>query len=174
MNDQDNFDDNDEEEIIYVSRSEMKRDMLELQALGEAIVKLSKGQLDTIPIEDETLADAIQTARRIKHREGLRRQMQYIGKLMRKVDTEAMAAAYKKLQEGRKEEAREFQELEKWRDHLIESGHKSIEEVMTRFPEADRQHLRQLVMQANKELKNKKPPAASRKLFRYLRELSGI
>ncbi|ARN74853.1 ribosome biogenesis factor YjgA [Oceanicoccus sagamiensis] len=174
MNDQDNFDDNDEEEIIYVSRSEMKRDMLELQALGEAIVKLSKGQLDTIPIEDETLAEAIHTARRIKHREGLRRQMQYIGKLMRKVDTEAMATAYQKLQDGRKEEAREFHELEKWRDHLIASGHKSIEEVMERFPDADRQHLRQIVMQANKELKNKKPPAASRKLFRYLRELSGL
>ena len=92
MNDQNNFDD-DAEDIIYVSRSEMKRDMLELQALGEAIVKLSKGQLDTIPIEDETLAEAIHTARKIKHREGLRRQMQYIGKLMRKVDTQAMAAA---------------------------------------------------------------------------------
>lgn len=173
MNDQNNFDDNDTEEIVYVSRSEMKRDMLELQTLGEAIVKLSKGQLETIPIEDETLAEAIHTARRIKHREGLRRQMQYIGKLMRKADTEAMAAAYKKLQDGRKEQAREFHQLELWRDRLIESGHKSVEEVMERFPEADRQYLRQLVMQANKEIKNKKPPAASRKLFRYLRELSG-
>ena len=173
MNDKNNVDD-DAEEIIYVSRSEMKRDMLELQALGEAIVKLSKGQLDTIPIDDETLAEAINTARRIKHREGLRRQMQYIGKLMRKVDTEAIVAAYKKLQDGRKEEAREFHKLEQWRDHLIESGHQSIEEVMERFANADRQYLRQLVMQANKEIKNNKPPAASRKLFRYLRELSDI
>ncbi len=174
MNDDNNFDDNDEEEIIYVSRSEMKRDMLELQALGEAIVKLSKGQLETIPLEDETLAEAIHTARRIKHREGLRRQMQYIGKLMRKIDTDDIRAAYQKLQDGRKEDARQFHELEKWRDRLIESGHKSIEEVMTKYPDADRQHLRQLVMQANKELKNKKPPAASRKLFKYLRELSGV
>ncbi|WP_297291209.1 ribosome biogenesis factor YjgA [Oceanicoccus sp.] len=172
MNDEHNFDEDDDDEIIYVSRSEMKRDMLELQALGEAIVKLSKGQLETIPLEDETLAEAIYTARRIKHREGLRRQMQYIGKLMRKTDTEAIEAAYKKLQDGRKEEAREFHELEQWRDRLIASGPKSIEEVMTQYPNADRQHLRQLVMQANKEIKNKKPPAASRKLFRYLRELS--
>ena len=68
----------EQEEIIYVSKSEMKRDMLALQALGEAIVGLSEGQLATIPLEDETLADAIHTARRIKHREGLRRQMQYL------------------------------------------------------------------------------------------------
>ena len=162
----------DEEEIIYVSKSEMKRDMLALQKMGEAIVKLSDGQFASIPIEDPILAEAIHTARRIKHREGLRRQMQYIGKLMRKTDTEAMIAAYRQLQEGRKQEARKFHELEQWRDRLIENGPNAVEEVINRFPSADRQHLRQLVMQANKEKKNNKSPAASRKLFQYLRQLS--
>ncbi len=171
MNDKSDFD-QDEEEIIYVSKSEMKRDMLALQALGEAIVKLSKGQFETIPIEDPTLAEAIHTARRIKHREGLRRQMQYIGKLMRKTDTEAMAEAYQRLEDGRKQDTRKFHELEQWRDRLIENGPKAVEEVMAQYPQADRQHLRQLVMQANKEKKNKKAPAASRKLFQYMRELT--
>ncbi|MEE8058912.1 MAG: ribosome biogenesis factor YjgA [Pseudomonadales bacterium] len=163
----------DEEDIIYVSRSEIKRDMLALQKLGEAIVQLSPGQLSTIPLEDETLAEAIHTARRIKHREGLRRQMQYIGKLMRKVDTEAIKKAYQTLLDGRTQQAQQFHALEQWRDQLIENGPKSIEEVMTKFPLADRQRLRQLVMQANKEKKNNKPPATARKLFRYLRELEG-
>lgn len=165
---------NEEEEIILVSKSEMKRDMLELQALGEAIVKLSEGQLATIPLDDPTLAEAIYTARRIKHKEGLRRQMQYIGKLMRKTDIEAIRVAYQKLQDGRKEANRQFHELEQWRDHLIEQGQAAVEEVIERFGDADRQYIRQLIMQANKEKANKKPPAAARKLFRYLRELSGI
>jgi ribosome-associated protein len=168
----DSLSDKDEEETIYVSKSEMKRDMLALQALGEAIVKLSPGQFATIPIDDETLADAILTARRIKHREGLRRQMQYIGKLMRKTDTEAIVIAYQKLQEGRKDEALKFHRLEQWRDTLIENGPGTVEEVMTKHPQADRQHLRQLIVQANKEKANNKPPAASRKLFRYLKGLS--
>lgn len=168
----DDWNNDDAEEIIYVSKSEMKRDMLAIQALGEAVVKLSQGQFDTIPIEDETLAEAIHTARRIKHREGLRRQMQYIGKLMRKTDISAIETAYNKLQEGRKEQARKFHQLEQWRDQLIEKGPNAIEEVMTKHPQADRQHLRQLVMQANKEAKLNKPPASARKLFRYLKELA--
>lgn len=168
----DNEFENPDEEIIYVSKSELKRDMLALQELGQAIVKLSQGQFDTIPIEDETLAEAIHTARRIKHREGLRRQMQYIGKLMRKTDVSAIETAYQKLQEGRKDQARKFHQLEQLRDQLIEEGPKSIEAVLEKHPEADRQHLRQLIMQSNKEKKLNKPPASARKLFRYLKELA--
>jgi ribosome-associated protein len=171
MND-DNFLNDDEEEIIYVSKSEMKRDMLALQQLGENVVKLSQGQFETIPIADETLAEAILTARRIKHREGLRRQMQYIGKLMRKTDISEIEAAYQKLLDGRRDEARKFHLLEEWRDKLIEDGPKSIEQVIEKHPDADRQHLRQLIVQANKESKLKKPPASARKLFRYLKELA--
>lgn len=168
----DEFFNEDQEEIIYVSKSEMKRDMLAIQELGEAIVKLSPGQFDTIPLEDETLAEAIHTARRIKHREGLRRQMQYIGKLMRKTDISAIAAAYQQLQDGRLQEAQKFHQLEQWRDQLIAEGPAAIETVMEKHPQADRQHLRQLVMQANREVQQNKAPASARKLFRYLRELA--
>lgn len=161
-----------DEEIIYVSKSEMKRDMLALQALGEALVKLSDGELATIPIEDEALAEAIRTARRIKHREGLRRQLQYIGKLMRKIDTGDMARAYQQLLDGRKEQMKHFHRLEQWRDQLIEKGADAIAEVVEQFPDADRQHLRQLIVQAAKEKQNHQPPASARKLFRYLRELA--
>ena len=162
-----------EEDIIYVSKSELKRDMQALQELGKNIVGLSDGQLATIPLENETLAEAIHTARRIKSREGLRRQMQYIGKLMRKTDTEAIAAAYQKLLDGRKEQARQFHQLEQQRDQLIAEGPQAVEAVMTAFPEANRQQLRQLVMQAQKEKSQNKAPAAARKLFRYLKELQG-
>ena len=159
------------EEQEWLSKTALKQEMHELQQLGAAIVKLSDGQLATIPIEDEALAEAIATARRIKHREGLRRQMQYIGKLMRKIDAEPLRAAYQKLQDGHKEKARRLHELEQWRDQLLAQGQAAIGEALTRFPNADRQHLRQLIMQANKEQQHNKPPASARKLFRYLREL---
>ncbi len=152
------------------SKSELKREMHALQKLGETIVKLSKGDLATIPLEP-TLAEAVHTARRIKSREGLRRQMQYIGKLMRTTDTEAIQQAIKQIDDGRRQSADKFHRLENWRDELITQGPNSIEQVMEKFPDADRQHLRQLIMQANKEKNRDKAPAASRKLFKYLREL---
>ena len=152
------------------SKSDLKREMLALQKVGETIVKLSKGDLKTIPMEP-ILADAVNTARRIKSREGLRRQMQYIGKLMRTTDIQTIEKALLTMENGRKETAEKFHQLESWRDQLIEQGPNSIEQVIEKFPDADRQHLRQLIMQAIKEKNANKPPAASRKLFRYLREL---
>ena len=158
------------EEIIAPSKSELKREMLALQKLGGVIVKLSNGDLATIPL-DPALSEAVQVARRIKSNEGLRRQMQYIGKLMRSTDIDAIERAMESLENGRKQAADKFHELEKWRDKLLEQGPNGSEHVVERFPDADRQYVRQLIMQANKEMKLNKPPAASRKLFRYLREL---
>lgn len=161
-----------EEEQEAPSKTELKREMTALQQLGEAIVKLSNGQLQTIPLEDERLAEAIHTARRIKSREGLRRQLQYIGKILRTLDIEPIRQAHQKLLDGRKEETRAFHELEQLRDRLIAGGPNQLDEVFEKFPTADRQQLRHIIIQANKEQKANKPPAASRKLFKYLRELS--
>ena len=91
---------------------------------------------------------------------------------MRKIDTGNISIAFQKLQDGRKEEARKFHELELWRDHLIETGPSATEEVVTKYPKGDRQHIRQLIMQAVKEKNANKPPASARKLFRYLKEIS--
>jgi ribosome-associated protein len=164
--------DRDDQEELPPSRTEIKKEMQALQELGKTIVELSKGQLATIPLDDPTLAEAISTARRIKSREGLRRQMQFIGKLLRKLNVEPIQKAMQQLQEGRKEQALAFHQLEQWRDQVIENGPNQLDEVFERFPNADRQHLRQLILQANKEKKQDKPPAAARKLFRYFRELS--
>lgn len=167
MND---FLDEDNEEQLPPSKSELKREMHALQQLGERIVKLPGGQFSLIPLEG-TLEEAILTARRLKSREGLRRQMQYIGKLLREVDTDEIERAFQEIENGRQAAAQHFHKLEEWRDRLIEAGPKSIEEVIDTYPSADRQHLRQLVLQAAKEKKQNKPPASARKLFRYLREL---
>jgi ribosome-associated protein len=155
------------------SKSERKREMQALQELGEAIVGLSEGELASIPLEG-LLAEAIATARRITSHEGLRRQMQYIGKLMRESDTAAIEAAYQELQNGRQLLNQRFHLLEQLRDRLIEAGPNGMNEVLVDYPDADRQHLRQLIISAAKEKEQQKPPAAARKLFKYLRELAAL
>ena len=155
------------------SKSELTREMTALQELGEAIVKLSDGEFSTIPLEGELLA-AITVARRLKSGEGLRRQLQYIGKLMRLVDSAAIAAAYEELQNGRQQRNQQFHALEQLRDEIIATGLPAMEKVLADYPNTDRQHLRQLITAAVKEREQQKPPAAARKLFRYLRELAEL
>ncbi|MDX9875483.1 MAG: ribosome biogenesis factor YjgA [Spongiibacteraceae bacterium] len=155
------------------SKSAVKREMLALQALGAALVDLPDGQLASMPLEDPLL-EAIQTARRIKSREGRRRQLQYIGKLMRKIDVTELQAAYDDLLNGRQLHNQQFHELEALRDQLVEVGPESIGEVVERYPAADRQHLRQLIVAARREREAERPPASARKLFRYLRELAEL
>ena len=155
------------------SKSERKREMLALQELGEAIVALSDGEFATIPLEG-LLLEAIQLARRLPLGEGRRRQLQYVGKLMRKVDTAPLAAAYEELQNGRQQRNQAFHQLEALRDRLLAEGVDAMPLVLERYPEADRQHLRQLITAATKERDAGKPPAAARKLFRYLRDLAEL
>jgi ribosome-associated protein len=155
------------------SKSERKREMQALQELGEAIAGLSDGEFATIPLEGP-LAEAIQLARRLNSGEGRRRQLQYIGKLMRKVDTGPLAAAYQELQNGRQLRNQAFHELEALRDRLLADGLDAMPEVLERFPEVDRQHLRQLISAAARERDADKPPVAARKLFRYLRDLAEL
>lgn len=155
------------------SKSERKREMQALQDVGEAIIKLSVGEFATIPLEGELLT-AITLARRLKSGEGLRRQMQYVGKLMRHADTVAIEAALQDLQNGRALHNQRFHQLEQLRDLLISEGVSAMDKVLEPYPHADRQHLRQLILTAVKEREQEKPPAAARKLFRYLRDLAEI
>lgn len=160
----------DEIDDDYISKSQLKREMHALQELGEKIVKLKQGQFLTIPLEGD-LQEAILTARRIKSREGLRRQMQYIGKLLRTTDISAIEEAFNEIENGRKTAAARFHYLEALRDTILLEGINSINKIVDEFPATDRQHLRQLILQANREKKNNKPPAAARKIFKYLKEM---
>ena len=153
------------------SKSARKREMQALQDLGEALVELSDGDLKAIPLDDD-LADAIAIARRIKDFTGKRRQLQFIGKLMRKIDTDTIIAAYNDLQHGQQLRNQHFHQLEQLRDRLLTEGIDAMTAVLELYPHADRQHLRQLALAASKEREASQPPAAARRLFKYLRELS--
>ncbi len=160
----------EEEEIIWVSKTEMKEDMEALQKLGEELVGLKPSVLEKFPLPED-LAEAIKDAQRFKN-EAKRRQLQYIGKLMRQIEPEPIQAALDKVRNKHAQASAELHKLEALRDRLVEEGDSAIEEVLEKFPSADRQRLRQLVRQANKEKKQSKPPKAYREIFQTLKELN--
>jgi ribosome-associated protein len=159
----------EEEEIIWVSKTELKRDMEELQKLGEELVGLKPSVLEKFPIPED-LAHAISDAQRFKN-EARRRQLQYIGKVMRTIDIEPLQAALDKYRNKHSQASAELHRLEQLRDDIVEKGDAAINDVLEAYPSADRQQLRQLARQANKEKAQNKPPRAYREIFQILKAL---
>jgi ribosome-associated protein len=154
----------------HPSKSQRKRDMTALQELGEELLALPASALERIPMSD-ALRDAVAQARAITAHGGRRRQLQYIGKLMRELDAEPIRAALEQRNRQSREDARRFHNLEQWRDRLLQEGEAVVEELCEQYPQAERQRLRQLLRQARKEQELLQPPKSARQLFRYLREL---
>ena len=151
-----------------VSKTRRKKDMHARQALGEALVALTPAQLSGLDLP-ESLADAIAAARRIPTFEGRRRQMQYIGRLMRDVDPEPIAARLAALRHGRAQDNARHQEAERWRERLLAED-LALTELAAARPGLDTQQLHTLVRNARRELARGAAPKANRALFRLLRE----
>lgn len=169
MSEFEEFEQDDEE--LAPSKTAVKREMEALQQLGADIVELSDKYISRIPLQG-LLQEAIIQARGMKHREGRRRQLQYIGKLMRKAENiEEIQSAYNKILTLGQEHNKIQHTCEKWRDRLTDEGNTALQEFLTEFSGADVQHLRQLIRNTQKEKSQAKPPTTSRKLFRYIRTL---
>lgn len=160
----------EDDEIIWVSKSEIKRDAEALKKLGAELVALSKTQLERIPL-DEQLLEAILLAQKIK-REGLRRQLQLIGKLLRARDPEPITTTLDKLKNRHNQQVVLLHKLEDLRERLVTGDDTVTEEAVALFPHLDRQQLRALIRNAKKEREGNKPPKAYRQLFQYLKELA--
>lgn len=154
-----------------VSKSQRKRDSIACQKLGEALVGLTNQKLAALPLP-EHLRDAILHARGIKSHGAHRRQIQYIGKLMRELDTQPIADALECLQRQGVQDAARHHQIERWRERLLEEGDGALGALLEQHPRADLQHLRQLLRSARKEQSAGGPQPAARRLFRYLRDLS--
>jgi len=152
------------------SKTAIKKEMEALQKIGEEIAALSDNELKGIPLE-ATLKEAISLARRLPHREGRRRQMQFVGKLMRSADHEAIEVALDKLRNNSRAHTKLLHDIENWRDRLIAEGDAAMSEFTKIYHHTDRQHLRQLIRSAQKQQSQQKPPAAARKLFKYIKEM---
>lgn len=165
-----NNDFNEDEEFI-VSKSQIKREMTALQDLGKKLIDLKDAQLKKMPISDE-LMRAVLESRNITQREAIRRHLQYIGKLMRDEDSDAIQFALDEFDSSSQRFTQELHEQELWRSRMLSENGDAITDYIEQHPKTDVQHLRQLVRNALKDQTNNKNTGASKKLFQYLRENS--
>ncbi len=158
-----------EEDTSPASKTQRKKAMLDLQALGEELVELSHDLLAKFPLP-EILRDAVLEAKRITKHEARRRQGQYIGRLMRDVNIAEIREQLDRIK-GKSLELTAFHHrLERWREKLIEDD-AELEVFAAEYPDGDVQHVRQLVRNARKERDEQKAPKAFRQLFQVLKEI---
>ncbi|HSM11315.1 MAG TPA: ribosome biogenesis factor YjgA [Lysobacter sp.] len=155
------------------SRSQNRRDALEVLALCEQLVALTPAQLAKLPVPEDLLPH-IRETKRITSHIAHKRQLAFLAKQVRREDEATLDAIRDALDEKGEASRREISAMhrvEAWRDRLLADGDVALAELLDAYPEADRQLLRQLVRNTLEERKRNKPPRAFRELFRELREL---
>ncbi len=173
-NDDDLFDDAASAEAAETeagkSKSQRKREAHGLQDLGEALLAHPVATLRAAGVPD-ALCDAVAEAQRIRQRSARKRQLQFIGKLMRGLDPAPIQAVVDRLNAPQQADTATLHRLERWRERLIEEGDSALSALLDEHPELDRQHLRRLARDARSERdKQAQPARQARALFRYLRD----
>jgi len=167
------YDDDDEEVEYYAVRpnkSQQKRDMVALFALAEELSGLSETQLETFELP-ENIHKAIVQIAGMPPRGARKRQLKYIAGQLHKIDIELIQEKLARIMNKSAHAVREHHIVERWRDRLIAEGSEALAELLAEQPQADRQQLRQLMRNAQKEAAAGKPPRSSRLLYRYLKEV---
>ena len=160
----------DEQNNLPPSKSQRKREAQALQQLGAKLAKLSPNQLETIPLPAD-LKEAVAGAQLMTQRGAHKRQLLYIGKRLRQIDPTPIQQALATLEHESAADKARHRQLEHLCAALIDGDQDRLQTVVQAHPEADRQHIRQLVRNAAREQQQNKPPASRRALFRYLRQL---
>ncbi len=180
MTDNINNYDNDDDEENFISKSQLKREMEELQKLGKRLIDLNDTHRKTFSLPED-LDEAIIEHKRITKNEAKRRQLQYIGKLMRNADHEAILEKFDAIEAAQSKLKKSHFMVEEWRDKLITGDQAYVTQFLDEYPNINRQTFRQLARNAakeqekNKEMEqksqtNKKKTAATRKLFQFIRD----
>ena len=161
-----------EEEIIYVSKSELKRDAQQYQQLAIDLAAMSNKQREKLPLSDD-LVEAMVVADKIRAKsEAYRRHINYISKTLRSTDNvEDIEAAIELMLNKNNQADVLLNKIETIRTELIANGDNQINELLVQYPELERQKLRQLVRQAAKEAKAEKPAKGYKELFQYLKDI---
>lgn len=159
----------EDEEELPPSKTKIKKQMHELRDLGKELTELGKDQLAQLDLP-ENLRDAIREMKNISKFGAQRRQTQYIGKLMREVDTAPILAKLDAWKGVSQQHIGYMHQLERWRDRLLESDD-ALTELLAMHPQADAQRLRTLIRNAQKEMEAGKPPKNFREIFQVLREI---
>jgi ribosome-associated protein len=155
-----------EEERDFISKTRRKKEMAALQDVGAELVELPPEALARIRMP-ERLREAIEDARRITAHEGRRRQTQYIGRLMRDLDSAPIVEQVAAIKAPSKRQTALFHVAERWRDELLASP-ESLDRFAAEFPEADAQRIRELADEAREEKRASRSPKRYRELFHAL------
>ncbi|MEM8682792.1 MAG: ribosome biogenesis factor YjgA [Pseudomonadota bacterium] len=150
------------------SKTARKQAQSELQALGERLIDLERDELAALQL-DESLLDALATAKRIRSHEALRRQKQYIGKLMRHVDAAPIRALFEGRERDTAKEKRLFSTAERWRDRIVREGRSAVQEFCA-GNETNNDELNALLDQLNKAFSDRDEKTARRAIFRQVHE----
>lgn len=162
------YEDEDLEELPP-SKTKIKKQMHDLQKIGEQLAALNKDQLNELDLP-ENLRDAINEVKRITKFGAISRQMQYIGRLMRDVDPAPIVAKMEVWNGTSRQHIAWLHQVESWRDRLLEDPN-SLTELLADHPQADAQRLRALIRNAIKEKELNKPPKSFREIFQVLRDI---
>jgi ribosome-associated protein len=154
------------------SRTQKKKEDHANKRLGADLVALPDDVLRNLDLPD-VLREAVSLAKKSTAHGARRRQMQYIGSLLRRMDTAPIRRAVEEMQSGNRQRAAAFHRLERWRDKLCAGDTSIMEEILAACPAADRQRLAQLTRNTVKAAEKGTGSKAGRKLFRYLREVAG-
>jgi ribosome-associated protein len=161
----------DNEEELTPSKSQRKRDLADLRSLGEQLLSIPEDQLEKL--ENPTLIEALLECKKIRKGNARKRQIQYIGKLLRQGDADIARELIDRFDASSKSHLMQFHRLEQWRERLISDDADVTNEIADEYPDLDRQHLRQLVRNAASErTEERDPPIHYRKLFQYLKSLA--
>ncbi len=152
------------------SKSQLKRDADAAQTIGKKLVELPKEKLAKLNLP-EALLDAVLEAKRITANGAIRRQLQYIGRLMRDIDVAPISDQLQRWEGKHNEENARFHTLERWRERML-SDTEALSEFLLSYPHADSQQLRTLIRNTQKETLANKPPKSSRELFKLIRDIS--
>ncbi len=164
--------DEETQEFIYAERPNktlIKKELYALQDLAKRIIALPESYFEDLPLS-ESMRDAFLLARRIE-RAALQRQLRYIAGRFHEEDIDAIELTMARQNAPKKEAVDRLHRVEEWRDKLIAGDNALLTNLVDQFDACDAQHLRQLIRNANKELKNNKPPKSSRLIFKYLNDL---
>jgi ribosome-associated protein len=171
--DQDEGFDPEEADDRPPSKSMLKRESHDLQVLGKQLLEMPDSRLDDLPMP-ERLRDALDDYKKTKSFEGKRRQLQYIGKVMRLIDAEPLREAVAEFQMGHARNALELHQAERWRVELLSEDKDVVTRWAAEFPGTDLQQLRALVRNARKDAAaapENRNGRAYRELFQYIKQV---
>ena len=158
-----------ENNMQEISKSQRKREAQEFVDLAKRLITMPEATLERLPLEAD-LREAVDFARSIRSHGARKRQLMTVAKLLRNRDASQLLDAVDNLDQKNRQMNARFHHIEAWRDRLLEGDDQDLAGLLDNSPGINVQTLRQLIRNAKKEAKLNKPPAAARKLFKFLRE----